>query len=92
MKRSVRKINIAAAEILNTKAEAPEKSGVSLPEQEVVIVKAKILPAGERELAQEKDPHSPLRGRHYNDRAHHGHDGSYSGHKRAGKIGARRPQ
>jgi hypothetical protein len=91
MKRSVRKIDIAAAEIFNAKSEASEKSGGFLPEQKVVVVKEEILPAGEREIAQANDPHSPLRGKKYDDRAHHGHDGSYSGHKRAGKIGARRP-
>jgi len=92
MKRAIRKIKFAVVEKSSAHSEALKKSNGSLSEQKVVIVKDNIIPSGERELAQEKDPHSPLRGKYYNDRAHHGHDGSYSGHKRTGKIGARRPQ
>jgi hypothetical protein len=88
MESSVCKIKTTEVEISQVKADFPEKTGISLPVP-AAAVKDKTSPAGEREIAQANNPHSPLRGKHYDNLAHHGHDGSYSAHKRAGKIGGR---
>jgi hypothetical protein len=88
MKKSVCKIKITEMEISHTKTDVLKKSDV-LPVPQAAVTKDKIAPAGEREIAQANNPHSPLRGKNYDNRAHHGHDGSYSAHKRAGKIGGR---
>lgn len=89
MKKSVCKIKITEVKISQVKTDVPEKSDVFLAAQKAAVVKNNILPVGERELAQANNPHSPLRGKKYDNLAHHGHDGSYSAHKRAGKIGGR---
>jgi hypothetical protein len=88
MESSVCKIKTTEVEIFQGKTAVPEKSGVSLSAP-MAAVKDKISPVGEREIAQANNPHSPLRGKNYDNQAHHGHDGSYSVHKRAGKIGGR---
>lgn len=84
MRKLIGKIDIDQTEIDNAKTDIILEVAVSVPNQETGgMAVLKVKP----ENINLKKPRSPLRGRHYDNRAHHGHDGSYSGHKRGVVIG-----
>lgn len=79
MRKLIGKIDIDQAEMDNAKTDIVLEVAVSVPNEDVdKIAVLKVRP----KIINFKKPKSPLRGRYYDNRAHHGHDGSYAGHKR----------